>query len=191
MNNRLHLLLVLYFKYQGMALSSFPRPQLLDISCKELWAPPRNRPTLANLSQEDSAAVWCAINLKLTISLFDSKTFFKNKKVLVWEPIYAPAIQDILQFSIEYRHAVMFMMHRMGSMHTLMDGPNHPCLGGLISFQDALKELHVHDRLIVELNMDSIDVKTTRNTDNSLFVEFSWSAAAVAEFQAEPTAPEP
>ena len=174
-----------------MAISSFPRPQLVDIFCKEVWAPPRNRPTLANLSKEDSAAVWCAINLKLTIALFDTKTFFTNKKVLVWEPKYAPAIQDILRFSVEYRYATMFMMHRMGSMHSMMDGPNHPCLGNLMGYEAALDQLHLHDRLVVEMNMDSIDVKTTRNEDNSLVVEFSWSAAAVAQFEAEPLAPEP
>jgi hypothetical protein len=174
-----------------MAISSFPRPQLVDIFCKDVWAPPRNRQTLANLSKEDSAAVWCAINLKLTNSLFDAKIFFKDNKVLVWEPKYAPAIQDILRFGVNYKHAIMFMMFRMGAINSMMDGPNHPCLGNLKSFEDDLNELHIHDKLIVEMNMDSIDVKTTRHVDNNLFVEFSWSAAAVAQFEAAPVAPDP
>ena len=183
--------LILLLRLHGMAISSFPRPQLVDIFCDEVWYPPRNRPTLASLSMQDSAAVWCAINLKLTIALFDTKVFFKNNRVLVWEPKYAPAIQDILRFEKEYKHAIMFMMYRMGSMHSMMDGPDHPCLGNLKSFETDINELHLHDKLIVDLNMDSIDVKITRHADNTLFVEFAWSAAAVAQFEAEPIVSEP
>lgn len=167
------------------ASSSFPRPQLVDIFCRDVWLPPRDRPTLANLTKEDSAAVWAAVNLKLTIDLFDKKIFFKNNKVLMWEPQYAPAIQDVMRFSVEYKHAVMFMMYRIGTMHSMMDGPNHPCLNELVSFDEAINELHVHHKLVVELNMDAIDVNITKHEDNALVVEMTWSAAAVREFNAE------
>jgi hypothetical protein len=154
----------------------------------EVWNPPRNRPTLANLSKEDSAAVWCAINLKLTQALFDAKIFFKGVKVLIWESKYAPAVEDILRFGPEYKYAVMFMMNRMGQLHSMMDAPNHPCLDNLRSYEEGLDDLHIHQKLVVELNMDSITVKVAREADNTLFVEMAWSAAAIAQFEAEPVA---
>ena len=64
-------------------------------------------PTLAKLSKKESTAVWCAINLKLTINLFDTKVFFKNNNILVWES--KSAIQDILRFDLEYRNTTMVM----------------------------------------------------------------------------------
>jgi hypothetical protein len=170
---------------------SFPRPQLVKILCKDVWNPPRGKQTLADLTREDSAAVWAAINLKLTTALFNAKIFFKNDMVMVWEPKYAPAVDDILRFSKEYKEAVMFMMYRIGSMHSLMDGPNHPCLDSLNGYDDALNDLHVHAKLVVELNMDSINVHFKRHEDNTLHVEFNWSAAAVAQFQAEAIAAKP
>ena len=164
---------------------SFPRPQLVKILCKDVWNPPRNRRTLAGLTREDSAAVWAAINLKLTTALFDAKIYFKDGMVMVWEPKYAPAVDDILCFTKEYKEAVMFMMHRIGSMHSLMDAPNHPCLDKLNGYDEALNDLHVHAKLVVELNMDSINVRVKRHEDNTLDVLFNWSAASVAQFQAE------
>jgi hypothetical protein len=168
---------------------SFPRPQLVKILCKDVWNPPRGRPTLADLTREDSAAVWAAINLKLTTALFNAKIFFKNDMVMVWEPKYAPAVDDILRFSKEYKEAVMFMMFRIGSMHSLMDGPNHPCLDNLKGYDETLNDLHVHAKLVVELNMDSINVRVKRHEDNTLDVKFAWSAAAVAQFQADAIEP--
>ena len=186
---KLYLLLIVFLRLHGMAISSFPRPQLVDIFCDDVWPPPLNRPTLAILSKEDSVAVWCAINMKLTHALFDTKIFFKDNKVMVWEPKYAPAVQDVLRFGHEYKYAIMFMMSRMGQLHSMMDGPNHPCIGSLKSYEDDLDALHIHQKLIVELNMDSINVKTTRNEDNNLSVETAWSAATVGQFEAEPVAP--
>ncbi len=191
MISQLQILLIAFLRLHGMAISSFHRPQLVGIFCDDVWSPPLNRPTLASLSKEDSAAVWCAINLKLTYALFDTKIFFKDNKVMVWEPKYAPAVQDVLRFGHEYKYAIMFMMSRMGQLHSMMDGPNHPCLGSLRSYEDDLAALHIHQKLIVDLNMDSINVKTTRSEDNNLFVEMAWSAATVAQFQAEPVTPEP
>ena len=100
----------------------------VKILCKDVWNPPRSRRTFADLTCEDSAAVWVAINLKLTIALFDANILFKNDMVMVWEPKYAPAIDDILRFTNEVKEAVMFMMYRIGAMQSLIDGPNHPCL---------------------------------------------------------------
>jgi hypothetical protein len=122
----------------SQASSSRPRPQLVKAFCKDVWRPPRNRPTLANLSKEDYAAVWCSINLKLTTSLFDTKAFFKDGMVMVWEPKYGPAIQDIMRFMVEYKHAILFMMRQIGELQTMMDVPNHPCLGDLASYEMAL-----------------------------------------------------
>ena len=62
---------------------SFPRPQLVKIICKDVWNPPSNRPTLAGLTLEDSAAVWATINLKLTTALFEAKIFFRDDMVMV------------------------------------------------------------------------------------------------------------
>ncbi len=76
-------------------------------------------------------------------------------------------------------------------MHFFMDGPDHPCLVHFPSFDDAINTLHPHSKLVVELNMDSITVKSTRNRDNSLVVEFAWSAPAIAEFYLAPVTPEP
>jgi hypothetical protein len=168
---------------------SFPRPQLVKNGCKDVWNPPRGRPTLANLTREDSAAVWAAINLKLTTALYNAKIFFKDDMVMVWEPKYAPAIDEIMQFTREYRQAVMYMMHRFGMMQSLMDAPRHPCTSKLTGYEESLDLLHIHAKLVVELNMDSIHVKVGRQEDNSLFVEFAWSAAAVAQFEAESVAP--
>ena len=164
---------------------SFPRPQLVKMFCKDVWSPPPGRPTLADLTREDSAAVWAAINLKLTTALFDAKVFFKHNMVMVWEPKYAPAIDEILRFSKEYKDAVMFMMYRIGSMQSMMDAPNHPCLNQLNGYDETLDKLHIHSKLVVELNMDSINVDVKRHEDNSLHVDFAWSAAAVAQFEAE------
>ena len=111
---------------------------------------------------------------------------------MIWEPQYAPAIQDILAFSEEYRHAVMFMMNMMGQMHSLMDGPRHPRLDELVDFDVALNELHVHHKLVVELNMEAIDVEVNKHEDGSLLVEMVWSATAIREFEAsvqEPIVP--
>lgn len=184
--------LIISFIMVCQASSSFPRPQLMGIFCRDVWFPPRGRPTLANLSKEDSAVVWVSINLKLTMALFEKKIFFKHNKVMIWEPQYAPAIQDILKFSNEYKHAVMFMMNRMGQMHSLMDGPRHPCLYELVDFDVALNELHVHHKLVVELNMDAIDVVVKKHEDGALVVEMVWSATAVRSFEdsvQEPTVP--
>jgi hypothetical protein len=95
---------------------SFPRPELVKILCKDVWNPPRGRRTLADLTREDSASVWAAINLKLTTVLFDAKIFFKNDMVMVWKPMYAPAVDDILRFTNEYKEAVMLMMYRIGAI---------------------------------------------------------------------------
>ncbi len=119
---------------------SFPRPQLVKILCKDVWNPQPGQRTLADLTREDSAAVWAAINLKLTTALFNAKIFFKNDMVMVWEPKYAPAVEDILKFSKDFKDAVMFMMFRIGSMQSLMDGPNHPCLDQLKGYDETLNE---------------------------------------------------
>jgi hypothetical protein len=81
------------------------------------------------------------------------------------------------------------MMHRFGIMNTLMNTPNHPGVSKLIGYEEALDQLHIHSKLVVELNMDSIHVKVGRQEDKDLFVEFAWSAAAVAQFEAERVAP--
>ena len=77
---------------------------------------------------------------------------------MVWEPKYAPAIDDILRFTNEYKEAVMFMMYRIGAMQSLMDGHNHPCLYKLNGYEETLNDIHIHVKLVVELNMDSINV---------------------------------
>ena len=168
---------------------SFPRPQLVKIGCKDVWNPRCGRRTLADLTSEDSAAVWAAINLKLTTALFNANIFFKNNMVMIWEPKYAPAADDILHFSNEYKEVVMFMMSRIATMQSLMDGPNHPCLEELEDFDNGLNKLHVHAKLVVELDMDSINVHVKKHEDNTLHVKFAWSAAAVAHFEAERIAP--
>ena len=83
----------------------------------------------------------------------------------------------------------MFMMHRIGVMHTLANKPNHPGVSKLTGYDDALNQLHEYAKLVVELNMDSINIKVVKNDDGTIFVEFAWSAAAVAFFEAERVAP--
>ena len=110
--------------------------------------------------------------------------------VMIWEPKYAPAIDEVMKFTSEYRHAVMYMMHRIGMMNYLMNTPtSHPGVFKLTGFEESLNQLHVHAKLVVELNMDSIHIKVERQEDNVIFVEFAWSAAAVAQFEAERVAP--
>ena len=92
---------------------------------------------------------------------------------MIWEPKYAPAVDDILHFSKEYKEAVMFMMYRIGTMQSLMDGPNHPCIDKLNGYDDTLNDLHIHAKLVVELNMDSINVRVKRHEDSTLHVEFN------------------
>jgi hypothetical protein len=58
-----------------------------------------------------------------------------------------------------------------------------------MGYEEALNQLHIHAKLVVELNMDSIRVKFGRQEDDDLFVEFAWSAAAMAQFDAERVAP--
>jgi hypothetical protein len=70
-----------------------------------------------------------------------------------------------------------------------MDAPRHPCTSKLAGYEESLELLHIHAKLVVELNMDSIHIKVGRHEDNSVFVEFAWSAAAVAQFEAERVAP--
>lgn len=164
---------------------SFPRPRLVKIDCKDVWNPRRGRRTLADLTREDSAAVWASINLKLTTALYDAKISFKDDYVMIWEPKYAPALDEIMEFTREYRQAVMFMIHRIGMMNALMNKPNHPGVSKLMGYDDALNQLHIHAKLVVELNMDSIHIKVVKNDDGTIFVEFAWSAAAVAQFEAE------
>ena len=108
---------------------------------------------------------------------------------MIWEPKYVPAIDEVMKFTREYRHDVMFMMHRIGIMNALTNTPNHPDVSKLMGYEDALNMLHIHVKLVVEFNMDSIHVKVVKNDDNTLFVEFAWSAAAVAQFEAERVAP--
>jgi hypothetical protein len=50
-------------------------------------------------------------------------------------------------------------------------------------------ELHEYSKLVVELNMNSINVKVERHEDNTLVVAFAWSAGAVAQLEAERVAP--
>jgi len=168
---------------------SFPRPRLVKINCKDVWNPRCGKRTLADLTREDSAAVWASINLTLTTALYDANITFKDDYVMIWEPKYAPAIDDIMKFTREYRQAVMFMMHRIGIMHALMYKPNHPGLPELVGYDDALNQLHEYAKLVVELNMDSITIKVVKNDDGTIFVDFAWSAAAVACFEAERVAP--
>jgi hypothetical protein len=111
--------------------------------------------------------------------------------VMVWDPKYAPAIDDSLCFTNEYKEAVMFMMYRIGAMQSLMDGPNHPCLDKLNGFEETLNDLHIHTKLVVELNMESINVHVKRHVDNTLRVEFNWSVSAVAQFEANAIAAKP
>ena len=47
-----------------------------------------------------------SINLKLTNVLYDAKIFFKDDMAMIWEPKYAPVIDDIMKFTREYRQAV-------------------------------------------------------------------------------------
>ena len=83
----------------------------------------------------------------------------------------------------------MFMMHRIGILNALMNTPNHPGVSKLMGYDDALNQLHIHAKLVVELNMDSIHIKVVKNDDGTIFLEFAWSAAAVAQFEAERIAP--
>ena len=108
---------------------------------------------------------------------------------MIWEPKYAPAIDEVMKFTREYRHAEMFMMHRNGVMNALMNTSNHPGVSKLTGYEVALNQLHIHTKLVVELNMDSIHIKVDKNDDATIFVEFAWSAAAVAQFEAERIAP--
>ncbi len=164
---------------------SFPRPQLVKINCKDVWNPRCGRRTLADLTREDSAVVWASINLKLASALYDAKISFKDDYVMMWEPKYAPAIDEIVKFTSEYRQAFLFMMDRIGKMNTFMTTPNHPGVSKLTGYDDALNQLHIHAKLVVELNMDSIHIKVVKNDDGTIFVEFAWSAAEVACFEAE------
>ena len=91
----------------------FPRPRLVKIGCKEVWNPRYGRRTLADLTRKDSAAVWASINLKLATALYDTKISFKDDMVMIWEPKYVLAIDEVMKFTREYRQAVMFMMHRI------------------------------------------------------------------------------
>jgi hypothetical protein len=159
------------------------------MNCKDIWNPRCGKRTLADLTREDSAAVWASINLKLTTALYDAKITFKDNYVMMWEPRYAPAIDDIVKFTSEYRQAVMFMMHRIGMMHSFMDTPNHPCIPKLLGYDDALNQLPIHAKLVVELNMDSIYVKIDRREGDDILVEIAWSAASIAQFEAERIAP--
>ena len=92
---------------------------------------------------------------------------------MIWEPKYAPAVDDIMKFTREYRHALMFMMHRIGIMNTLMNTPNHPGVSKLPAYENELNQLHIHAKLVVEFNMDSIHVKVGRQEDTNLFAEFA------------------
>jgi hypothetical protein len=168
---------------------SFPRPQLVKINCKDVWNPRCGRRTLADLTREDSAVVWASINLKLASAIYDAKITFKDDYVMMWEPKYAPAIDEIVKFTSEYRQAFLFMMDRIGKMNTLMTTPNHRGVSKLTGYDDALNQLHIHAKLVVELNMDSIHIKVVKNDDGTIFVEFAWSAAAVACFEAERITP--
>jgi hypothetical protein len=168
---------------------SFPRPQLVKINSKDVWNPRCGKRTLADLTREDSAAVWASINLKLTTALYDAKISFNDNYVMVWEPKYAPAVNEIMKFTREYRQGVLFMMHRMGMMHSLMTTPNHPSISKLLGYDEALNQLHEYAKFVVELNMDSVNIKVVKNDDGTIFVEFAWSAAAVAQFEAERIAP--
>jgi hypothetical protein len=58
-----------------------------------------------------------------------------------------------------------------------------------LGYDDALNLLPVHAKLVVELNMDSIYVKIDRREGDDILVEIAWSAAAVAQFEAERIAP--
>ena len=82
---------------------SFPRPRLVKINCKDVWNPCCGRRTLADLTREDSAAVWASINLKLTTALYDAKISFKDDYVMIWEPKFPSAIDDMMKFTSEYR----------------------------------------------------------------------------------------
>ncbi len=117
---------------------SFPRPRLVKIDCKDVWNPRCGRHTLADLTRKDSVDVWASINLKLTTALYDAKISFKDDMVMIWKPKYASAIDDIMNFTREYRQAVMFMMHRIGIMNALMNTPNHPGVSKLKRYEDAL-----------------------------------------------------
>jgi hypothetical protein len=68
---------------------SFPRPRLVKIGCKDVWNPRCGRRTLADLTREDSAAVWVSVNRKLTTALYDAKIPFKDGMVMIWEPKYS------------------------------------------------------------------------------------------------------
>jgi hypothetical protein len=83
----------------------------------------------------------------------------------------------------------MFMMHHIGIMNALMNTPNHPGVSKFMGYEDALNQLHIHAKLVVELNMDSIHIKVERQEGNDNFVEFAWSAPTVAQSEAERVAP--
>jgi len=133
---------------------SFPRPRLVKIQFKDVWNPLRGRRTLADLTREGSAAVSAAINLKFTTALFDAKIWLWCGSLSMPRLLttYCASPTSI------YKEAVMFMMYRIGAMQSLMDGHNHPCLYKLNGYEETLNDIHIHVKLVVELNMDSINV---------------------------------
>lgn len=179
-----------------------PNAVLLPAWSREVWFPPRNRPTLADLDPQYSAAVWCGINYRLTFAMYEAQHRFFNSNVLVWQPHFSPAVESVELFDPAHRDACSHMMYHIGLMQSILSNPyaqaDYPHGDpfdptsreyGVITGKTRLDSISSTAQLVYNLNVDAIAVISKRLPNKEITVELQWTSAAVDEFTATATEP--
>ena len=188
---------------ETMIPNILPAPTLVAVWARDVWYPPTNRDTLAGLNAQDSAAVWCGINYKLTYEMYMKQHRFFNSMVLVWQPEYSPAVATVENFHPDYRDACSHMMYHMGLMqatltnpYALADYPHGDPFNpessefGVITGKSRLRAITDTAQLIIKLNTDAVDVISSDAAQGCrVLVELKWSSAACAEYSATSAEP--